>query len=151
MKLAETITSELTEYLRDLTAKNNRLQLEEERIATEREANQRLIEGVRAVLETYPEWRDSKPVGEGTPEPTIDAQDLMDCRTQKDTLKEIGNRSGGVVRTSTAAKLLIDAGKTISNLGDATASVHRLMSEDPDWDYHEPGTFRYLPFFGGLC
>ena len=74
----------------------------------------------------------------------------MHCDTQGAALAEIARRSGGYLRVRPAAQLLIDSGLTESeDLDVAGATVDHRMRKGKDWEYHDAGVYRFLPFFSG--
>ena len=138
-------TSNLEEYLAALCA-------DEERTLAELETIRERIHGVRAVLEGYPAWQAALPATGPGVDMNIEPFELIVCNNQMEALAMIAERNQGLLKARPAAKLLMDARLTSSTeLGNAAASIYRRVTAHSDWEYHEPGVFRYLPFFGGLC
>ena len=135
------VTTELGEYLAALGAT-------EERLKAELATNQEMMRAVEAVLEGYPMWRESLPSDEAATESPITGQDLKDCSSQMAALGMIAERNQGYVKGRVAAKLLMEAALTKStDINSVGATVQKLVTGHPDWQYHEPGTFLYLPYF----
>ncbi len=106
------------------------------------------ITAIDRMLAYYPAWRAEHPETEIAKKPQATADDIRHCTSQNEALVEIGKLNNGFVRSREAAKLLMEAGLTTSQkLNTAGATAYRRLTEHPDFDYHEPGLFRYKPFF----
>ena len=133
--------SDLEAYLASLT-------IEEKRLLTELERVRETKDAVNLVLSVYPEWKRATPKIGANTGANISPQDIADSSSQAVALVRIAEQNGGYLRARTAAKLLMEAGLTTSkNMASATASVYRRVNLNRDWERHEPGIFRYLPFF----
>ena len=137
----QTTVSELRAYRTSLSAEGERLKEALERVQLD-------ITAIDRMLTFYPAWRAEHPEAEIAKKTEVTADDIRHCSSQNEALVEIGKRNNGFVRSREAGRLLQDAGLTTSqSINAANATAYRRLVEHPDFDYHEPGTFKYLPFF----
>ena len=137
----QTTVSELRAYRTSLSAEGERLQEALERVQLD-------ITAIDRMLTYYPAWRAEHPEAEIAKKPQATADDIRHCSSQNLALVEIGKLNNGFVRSREAGRLFQDAGLTTSkNINNAGATAYRRLTEHPDFTYHEPGLFRYKPFF----
>ena len=137
----QTAISEFKVYLASLAT-------EERRLSEELQMVQKTITAVQQVMNGYSDWRAQHQVAEPVKQPQVVADHIMHCSGQNQALVVIAKGSNGFVKSRQAGRLFMDAGLTKSqNINAAGATAYRRLTEHPDFDYHEPGTFKYLPFF----
>ena len=140
--LVQSIVNEMKEYLKSLKAEQTVLQDKLNKISQD-------AMSVESILETYPKWRIANPHTDTTQsDEPIAALDIINCESIRSALVEIAMRNNGIVKSRFAAALVMEAGLTQSTSKDGVAAgVYNRMKSSPDFEYEEPGTFRYLPFF----
>ena len=137
----QTTVSELQAYRASLSAEGDRLKEELESVQLD-------IMAINRMLTNYPAWRAEHPEAELAKKQPVTADDIRHCSSQNEALAVIAKRSNGLVRSREAARLFMEAGLTTSqNINAAGATAYRRLTGHPDFHYHEPGTFKYLPFF----
>ena len=137
----QTTVSELRAYRTSLSAEGERLKEALERVQLD-------ITAIDRMLTYYPAWRAEHPAAEIAKKPQATADDIRHCSSQNEALVEIGKLNNGFVRSREAGRLFQEAGLTTSrSINAANATAYRRLTEHSDFDYHEPGTFKYLPFF----
>ena len=137
----QTTVSELRAYRSSLSAEGERLKEALERVQLD-------ITAIDRMLTYYPAWRAEHPEAEIAKKPQVTADDIRHCSSQNEALVVIGKRCNGLVKSREVARLLMEAGLTTSkNINNASATAYRRLVEHPGFDYYEPGTFKYLPFF----
>ena len=135
------VVRELSDYLAALSEQREMLQAQLDII-------QLSIAGVESTLRRYPEWKESNLIAATPVETGITAKDIAHCSSVKTALIEIAMHTNGIVKSRSAGTLMIEAGLTRStSLDSASATAYRRMREHSDFEYHEPGAFRYLPYF----
>ena len=137
----QTTIGEFKVYLTSLTT-------EERRLSEKLKKVQNTIVAVQQAMSGYSGWRTEHPEAETVTQPQVTADDIKHCSSQKEALVAIAKLSNGIVRSREAGRLLMNSGLTNSqDINAAGATAHRRLTEHPDFDYHEPGTFKYKPFF----
>ena len=69
--------------------------------------------------------------------------DFSGTRNLKERLERIAQSSGGLVNTSKAADIIIDARQTRSKKANIRSTIHRTLTGNKDsWEKIAPGTFR---------
>lgn len=132
----KTVAEVLKEYVVYLREEESLLHGKWQEAVTKLEAAERTALGC-------PEWLELK-----SQEPVIDpiVSRIKKCKTQKEALYEIARMCGGQVKAKEASKLMMAAGLTNGKLSSMASTVHRLLHEGDDWEYIEPGVFRFLGF-----
>ena len=82
--------------------------------------------------------------------PSIDVEFIRKCRTQREALREIAKRNGGVVRAKDAAPLILEAGLSKGKLTSVVSTTHNLLNSGDEWEYIEPGTFKLVDLIAGI-
>ena len=137
----QTAISEFKVYLASLAT-------EERRLSEELQKVQNTIAAVQQAMNGYSGWRAQHPVDEIVKQPQVVADDIARCSGQNEALVVIAKKSNGFVKSRRAGQLLMDAGLTKSqDINAAGATAYRRLTEHQDFTYHEPGLFRYKPFF----
>ena len=137
----QTTVSELRAYRTSLSAEGERLKEALERVQLD-------ITAIDRMLTYYPAWRAEHPEAELAKKQPVTADDIRHCSSQNEALVVIAKRSNGLVRSREAARLLMEAELTTSqNINAAGATAYRRLTGHRDFTYHEPGLFRYKPFF----
>ena len=140
--LVQSVVNEMKEYLKSLKVEQTVLQEKLNQICQH-------VTCVETILDTYPKWRMANPYTDTTQSNgSITALDIADCTSIRLALVEIAIRNNGRVKARSAAALVIEAELTKSTSKDGvTAGIYNRMKSSPDFEYEEPGIFRYLPFF----
>ena len=137
----ETTVSELRAYRTSLSAEGERMKEALKRVELD-------ITAIDRMLTFYSAWRAEHPEAEIAKKQPVTADDIRHCTSQNEALVVIAKRSNGLVRSREAARLLMEAGLTTSQkLNAAGATAYRRLTEHPDFNHHEPGLFKYKPFF----
>ena len=76
----------------------------------------------------------------------IRASDITHCKSHIEAWTEIARRSGGLVRPSEAAQLLIDAGVSKGLKKSVVSSAWNLLGSRDDWEQLGGGSFQWLLF-----
>ena len=74
----------------------------------------------------------------------VDIEQVARCATQMDAAVLIARASGGIVRVSEAGRLIHAAGLSRGKVTSVIATLSNRMNNGDEWEYEEPGTFRYL-------
>ena len=131
----------LTKYRTALTAR-------EDNLLSELEHVRKLKEAADLTIREYLQWQGHSPAAETEAGSGLTVQDIAHCKTQMDVILEVAQRSEGYMRPRVTARLLMDAKLTDGKSVDSVAAtIYHRVKASKDWEYHEPGTFRYLPFF----
>ena len=77
---------------------------------------------------------------------TIRPSQIAHCKTQRDAWVEIARLSGGFVKPSEGAQLLIDAGLTNKKRTDVGRNGSSWMAEDDRWEKADKGLYRRLEY-----
>ena len=137
----QTTIDEFKVYLASLTS-------EERKLSEELKKVQNAIVAVQQAMSGYSGWRAEHPETGTVTQLQVMADDIKHCSSQNEALVAIAKLSNGIVRSREVGRLLMASGLTNSqNINAAGATAYRRLREHPDFDYHEPGTFRYRPFF----
>lgn len=70
--------------------------------------------------------------------------DIEDCQTQIEAARLMALRNGGILLLTPASKMILAAGLSEGKLSSVRSSLHNRMSTSDEWEYLEPGEFRYL-------
>ena len=130
-----TMLAEWSKELQNLTARREAL---DERIA-EIALN---VQACERVLEADAEKRRGQ--FDGGTYAHVDIEQVARCATQMDAAAFIAQASGGIVRVSEAGRLVHAAGLSRGKVTSVIATLSNRMSTSDEWEYKEPGTFRYL-------
>ena len=76
----------------------------------------------------------------------VDIGQLAACATQMDAAELIAQSSEGVVRVSDAGRMIHAAGLSRGKVSSVIATLSARMGSGVDWEYVEPGTFRFLRY-----
>ena len=71
-------------------------------------------------------------------------EDIANCKTQMDAAVVLARRNGGVLMVTPASKVIKAAGLSEAKITSIAATLHNRASGSDDWQYIEPGAFRYV-------
>ena len=100
---------------------------------------------VRHLKEATQEWIAAKSVA--SPEDsaqTVTVDDIRDCRTQREIVRECALRNGGYARLSEIATLVVAAGKAKGKRSSVRSTLNNYCRDSDEWLYHEPGVYRLV-------
>ena len=72
--------------------------------------------------------------------------DIRDCKTHMAAATLMAVRNQGVVRVTPAAKVIKAADLSDAKAGSIAATLHNRMTTSKEWEYVEPGTFRWTQY-----
>ena len=72
--------------------------------------------------------------------------DIRDCKTHMMAATVMAKMNQGVVRVTPAAKVIKAADLSDAKVGSVAATLHNRMSASKEWEYVEPGTFRWTNY-----
>ena len=72
--------------------------------------------------------------------------DIRKCSTQMMAATVMAGMNQGVVRVTPAAKVIKAADLSDAKVGSVAATLHNRMSASKEWEYVEPGTFRWTDY-----
>ena len=75
---------------------------------------------------------------------TIRPSQLTNCKTQRDAWVQIANLSGGFVKPSEGAQLIIDLGLTKKSRRDVASNGASWMANSDKWQWTDKGLYRLL-------
>ena len=76
----------------------------------------------------------------------VTVMDIQGCKTQRDIARRYAELSGGTVKVNAVAKLVRDTKRWGAKFGSLQSTVHNFLSNSDEWEWVEPGTFRWLRF-----
>ena len=82
-------------------------------------------------------------------EPTHGAtrpDDIRNCQTHLRAAIVMAGKNGGKIRVTQASKVIKASGLSDAEVGSIAATLHNRMTASDEWEYVEPGTFRYTHF-----
>ena len=72
--------------------------------------------------------------------------DIRDCKTHMGAATVMATMNLGVVRVTPAAKVIKAADLSDAKAGSIAATLHNRMTASKEWEYVEPGTFRWTDY-----
>lgn len=71
-------------------------------------------------------------------------EDILHCRTQREAARVIAQVNGGQIYLNEAAPVIKSAGLSKGLVNTIVASLHKFMTDSPDWIYVGPSRFELV-------
>ena len=71
-------------------------------------------------------------------------EDIKGCQTQIEAARLMAIRNDGILLLTPASNMILAARLSEGKLSSVRSSLHNRMSTSDEWEYLEPGKFRYL-------
>ena len=79
--------------------------------------------------------------------PAVTVSDVRDCKTQRDIARRVAELSGGVVNVTKVALLIHATGRWGAKESSLKSTMNSFFCKHTDeWEWVEPGTFRWKRF-----
>ncbi len=101
------------------------------------------IQNVAQIMSNVSEWnRDNPPIIGSDRHGHIKPDQVAHCTSQNAALQEIARLSGGLANPSSAADIIIAAGKTNGTKRGLVSTLSGFTSDEETWEWVEPGVYR---------
>ena len=147
ISIAKTDFQQYLRELREAVELNDRLEGEHRERAARARAQ---LEHAEGFLHGFNEWRG---IGTGVQRQNtkrhghISSDELKNCGSQAEALREIARRSGGYCNATEAAPIVIGAGLTTSKkLNSVASTLQKVLSNESEWERPARGLYRWIQY-----